>query len=166
MCVVEEIAATIDASGMTIKEVAKRAFLDDRTIYKIKAREQQPKSYHVYAISRATNEPTPMRSMCYEACIIGQRFGFRPLNNVNKALIAALSKSKEELEEFATVLQNHEYFRGFQEMLDILHCGQEIVDASIREWGFDRIANEFQKHHDKCIKEGYIKEKDAIVGAI
>ncbi|MDI3534794.1 MAG: hypothetical protein PWQ82_1159 [Thermosediminibacterales bacterium] len=174
MCIVQDIAETIDKSGMTIREVARRGYIDDRTIYKIKAQEQKPKPHHIFAISQATNEPTLIRSMCFEECPIGQRFGFRPLNNVNKTLLAVLNKSHEEAIEFIDTLQqmiqvilNKDYkkadekpfFKGLQELLDFLHCGQEIVDASIREWGFDVVAREFEKHHDKCIKEGYIKEK-------
>ena len=182
MCVVEEIRETVEAiPDLNYKSIEEQAGLGKKVIYKITSHEKTLNSDDAFAIAQVVDNPNILRKYCTENCVIGRSLQLEPLNNVDLGFNSILVKSRGENKEFTEMFEDFEdvvlnkksskdynqeeekrFFKAFHEMLDVLHCLQELIAASIRKWGLRRVIAEIRKHNQKCRKRGYIKSTQLV----
>ncbi|WHH59122.1 hypothetical protein [Petroclostridium sp. X23] len=182
MCVVAEIRETVESSpNLSYRIVEEKAGLGNKVIYKITSHEKPLRADAAFSIAHVVDNPNIVRKYCHENCIIGQSLELVPLNNVDLSMNGILVKCRREGKEFYEILEDLEevclnkksaadyskneediFFSAFHEMLDVLHCCQELVAATIRKWGLRRVITEIQKHNQKCRSRGYVKSNETL----
>jgi|LGOV01.1.fsa_nt_gb transcriptional regulator with XRE-family HTH domain len=153
--------------GYTQDKVAKLMNYAPRTIWSYE-NEQNPDAFTIIRFSEIYEEPELIKKYCKEICPIGQRYGYKILDNIDLNLTTILSKLRIEMEEATTVIDNllsqsinleledniEKFEKEFQEILDVDH-NIEILKMRLHEWL--NIEKEIQIHNNKCILKKYTK---------
>lgn len=175
------IEAAVKSAGIPIYEVADKTHISDKTLYKIRSRQQQVSPDKTALLAATLRRPELVRYHC-QNFEIGRNFHLVYLDGrVREEGHAILLKSMKEIEEFMVHFQEamdimnknvdaQDYTseekslakKILREALDVRHCIETLEMWYAKTFGIDELTEEIKEHNQKCIDRKYVGNRRVI----
>lgn len=162
-------------ANLTIDSASEMLCIAPRTLSAYEAGKIKPSPDMAVSMGEVYGAPQLTAQYCRQECAIGQRYCFDILNNVDLSPVAILTKFIDEkseidqmLSRLMTVVLNKRSGADFTEaemadfkfaVLELLDLEHVIETLKLQIWRFCDVGELVREHNQKCVAQGYYKDK-------
>lgn len=171
----EIIEAAMGKAGITQMDLANRIHKSRSATQRLIYGMQPMTPDDAMNLADAIECPTLTMVYCRQGCVIGKKYGFDLLNNVDLNPTAILAKYRQEereaheaLDVMLGIVINKKGVADCTdiELSDLWHCALEMLDLEhvietlkLRLWDFLNVEDLIAEHNKKCRQRGYVDPK-------